>query len=211
MSLDMGAVMAKVRQFEKSEEGQRRVKAVLEKYRKEDRSVTAAGSKLMTDKQMRRCACKLAELVKQTARMPDYDLPASVLEDIDSLQPSSVILDTGDGGRVIRMSFKNDLHRESLRKEEGGRTGEGIDNIIALFNNGAPNDGHEVMTVYGWWDGHAPAGKKYIAHGDQGTAWVHNKTSRPDLRFLQRAVAEFNLKYGAEYGVEAVLDSEYTQ
>lgn len=211
MFINMGSIMAKVRAWEKSEEGQKRINAVMEQYRKEGRTATAAGSRIVTEKEMRQAANKLAELVKETARRgdwrDDYDISEHVLEDIDSLQPSAVIRDAGDGRRVIFLTFRNDLSRESLRKKGGERTGKGVDNIIALFNNG-----YEAGdSPYGWWDGHAPYTKKNIHYGNHDDAWVQSTADRPALRFLQQAVSEFNSKYGAGYGVKAELSGEYTK
>lgn len=203
MPINMGAVMAKVHAWEKSEEGQKRIQAVLEKYRREGRSATAAGSPLVAEKEMRQAAAELIRMVKTTAR--NHDLPDSVLEDIDSLAVSGGITEEKDGGRVILLAFGNDLSRESLRKKEGGRTGDGIDNIIALFNNGYEARG----AVYGWWDDHSPFSSKNVHYGDHDTAWVRSTVSRPALRFLQQAVAEFNSKYGKKYGVKAVLNDKY--
>lgn len=207
MSINMNTVMAKVRAWEKSEEGQKRINAVTERYRKEGRTVTAAGSHIVTEKEMRQAAYKLAEIVKKTARRSGYDLPEHVLEDIDSLTVSGGVEEGKDGQRVIRLSFGNDLSRESLRKENGDRTGGGVRNIIAIFNNG-----YEArIAVYGWWDDHAPSSKKNVHYGDHDTAWVRSTVSRPALRFMQQAVAEFNSRYGEKYGVKAVLDDEYTK
>ena len=78
---------------------------------------------------------------------------------------------------------------------------EGVDNIVALFNNGY----HAKNFVYGWWDGHKATGDGVLRSGvDTDFAYVRSKKEREALRFIQQAVMDFNASYGAEYGVTAV-------
>lgn len=79
------------------------------------------------------------------------------------------------------------IRRESLYSDEY----DGVDNIIALFNNGykAKNP------VYGYWK---PADKR-----------VRSTVSRSSLKFMQEAIDEFNSAYGNQYACRAKLGEQY--
>lgn len=113
------------------------------------------------------------------------------------------------GSPVAYVVFSEEsVRRESLGtpRTENGRTGEGVDNIVQLFNNGVRASGQ----VYGWWDNHKPATKKNV-RGDSEYAWVTSTKERPALHFMQEAVAEFNATYAEKYGVKAVLSEQYKE
>ncbi len=82
------------------------------------------------------------------------------------------------------------LRRDSLYKD---KYPEGVDNIIALFDNGYK----ARKPVYGFWN---TAGKT-----------VSSVTERPALHFMQEAIDEFNAKYGSLYGCKAVLGKQYNK
>lgn len=129
----------------------------------------------------------------------DYDLPESVMEHINGIESSGYITKLPNNeGYEIHLSFSGDLHRDSLDNDLGY---EGVDNIVALFNNGY----HAKNFVYGWWDGHKATGDGVLRSGvDTDFAYVRSKKEREALRFIQQAVMDFNASYGAEYGVTAV-------
>ena len=80
----------------------------------------------------------------------------------------------------------------------GGYTGEGIDNILALFNNGAVNGGmsqYHLKTTIG-----SPDGDEYLAT---------NHTYYPPLHFMQRAIDRFNHEYVNEFQCIAELGDAY--
>lgn len=209
MNINMSSVMGKVRAFSESSNGKQRMKACIEKYGKEGRAMTAAGDRLLTDDMMWEAAAKMITVLRATAK--DFDLPESVMKHFDSLDCSSPIR-MPDGSSVVYIyfddKFDDSLHRDSLENGENGYTGDGINNIIALFNNGA----HASKFVYGWWNGHEPEGESiYRSGGDLHTkyAWVRSKKDREPMRFMQQAVIDFNGNYGHEYGVTAVVGDDY--
>lgn len=209
MNINMGSIMRKAMSFSESPEGKRRMKACLEKYEKEGRKTTAAGDKLISEDMMWEAAAKMIQVLRDTAR--SMDLPESVLRHFDSLDCTKPIK-MSDGSMVINIYFEDKfdggLYRESLEDGEGGHTGDGINNIIALFNNGA----HASKFVYGWWNGHKPEGEALTRSGgqlDADYAWVRSRKDREALHFIQQAVSDFNGNYGYEYGVTAVAGDEY--
>lgn len=132
----------------------------------------------------------------------EYGLPESVMEHINGLESAGQIRKTPDGYEIA-LYFEGDLHRDSLDNDLGY---EGVDNIVALFNNGY----HARNYVYGWWEGHKATGDGVLRSG-VGTdfAWVRSKKEREPLHFIQQAVHDFNANYGADYGVTAVAGTAY--
>ena len=186
MNINMDSVMSKVKAFSESSEGKMRVKNCLEKYKKEGRHTTATGDKLMTETMMREAAYKFIDVLKNTAH--GMNLPESVLRHFDSLDCSNPI-QMRDGSSIMYVYFADDLHRESLQPERY----DGVDNIVAVLNNGY--DRHENMAkVWGEW------------HDMRN----HGMVERTGLRFIQRAVDTFNGNYGSEYNVTAFAGDEYS-
>lgn len=210
MNINMSSIMSKAKAFSESPEGKRRMKTCLEKYEKEGRTSTGAGDKLITEKMMLKAASKLIHMMKTTAA--SYNLPESVMKHFDSLKCSAPVK-LNDGATVIYIYFEDDLHRDSLEDGSdyyggkfGGYTGEGINNIIALFNNGANAKDY----TYGWWNGHHATGDGVLRSGyDNDFAWTRSKKEREALHFIQQAVMDFNTSYGAVYGVTATEGAIY--
>lgn len=215
MNINMGSIMGKAMAFSESKEGKSRMKACLDKYKKEGRTTTAAGDQVVTEDMMWEAAAKMITVLRATASQ--YDLPESVMRHFDSLECSKP-RPRGDGTMVVDIYFDDKydggLRRESLEDgsghyggEFGGRTGEGINNIIALFNNGA----HAKDFTYGWWDGHSGTGDASLRSGALNSfAWVRSRKDREPLHFIQQAVMDFNGNYGHEYGVVAeIVEQEY--
>ena len=80
------------------------------------------------------------------------------------------------------------LHRDSLYPQQYP---QGVDNIIALLNNGINAKAH----VYGWWN---------TAHAN-----VVSVKDRDALHFIQDAIIEFNNQYGNTYKCFAIIDNKY--
>ena len=193
MNINMSSIMGKVKAFSESPEGKRRIKECLEKYKKEGRTVTEAGSVLFNDETMLEAAGKFINVLKDAARdallptVRDEESLDSVMKHFDSLDYSAPVK-MPDGSAVIYVYFKDDLHRDSLQPDKW----DGVENIIAVLNNGY--DKHENMgKVWGVWHG----------------ARVHALTERTGLRFIQQAIMDFNGNYGSEYNVTAEAGSDY--
>lgn len=195
--------MSKVGAYSRSVEGKLRMKERINKYVSDGQSRTAGGGKVMTEDDMYRAAYKMMDVLKQTAK--ESDLPPSVMQHILTMDCSKPYK-MPDGHMEIWIYFGGDMHRESLEDGDGGHTGEGVNNIVALFNNGA----HASDYVYGWWNNHSPTGEALTrsSHVD-GFAWVRSKKDREALHFIQQAVGDFNGNYGSDFNVTAVAGDDY--
>lgn len=94
----------------------------------------------------------------------------------------------------IDINFNGAKHRESLAPE----TFSGIDNIVALLNNGYD----AAKQIRGVWQGHTSDGEFYFS-----------LTHREGAHFIQDAIREFKELYGDKYGVieiePFIINEEY--
>lgn len=202
-AINMNSIMNKVRAHSLSVSGKLQMKEYINKCRSDGRRETNAGGRVITEDDMRTAAGRLIKVLQDSARASD--LPPSVMQhfyNLDYSEPKRM----PDGSTIIYVYFGGDLHRESLEDGTDGYTGEGIDNIIALLNNGA----HASNYVYGWWNGHSPSGEALTrSMSTDGYAWVRSKKDREGLHFIQQAVDDFNGNYGADYNVTAIAGEDY--
>ena len=190
-------IMKKAQAYADSPRGKKRIDAFL-KERRKNGAPLADGTVIVGEDGMREAAGALIAIIRK-------HLPESIAKVGDSLSSTNPAkLATGEYNCFVRFS-PGALRRESLDNGTG-YTGEGIDNIVALFNNGYRASGH----VYGWWDGHSPTGDAlYRSSGSDSFAWVRSRKEREALHFMQDAVKEFNTTYSTKYGVTAELGSDY--
>lgn len=149
-----------------------------------------------------------AEMFRRTLVDDMLWSPASNIADIP-MNPNYFYADTptrwvdedGDGidEWIVQLSFsEHAIRRTSLAKKKRGVvvgfTGEGIDNIISLFDTGYSQS---KPAVRGWWLRH----NKYVAA----------VRMREEIGFMKRAVDTFNRTYGVEYGcyAEIVADNKF--
>ena len=92
---------------------------------------------------------------------------------------------------IIDINFEGNLYRSSLAPDKYG----GVDNIVALLNNGYDAGKY----VYGIWKGH---------EGLYTEETIRSLPHRAGAHFIQEAVEEFNSTYGAEYGVMKIIISD---
>lgn len=98
-------------------------------------------------------------------------------------------------GLTIGGTDKKFLYRNSFRRSPEGtaRTGDGVDNIVALFNNGV----NASARVYGYWDGHGEG--KYAS-----------AQTRPSLEFIQEAARNVVNRYKRlGYIISIEISGEY--
>lgn len=164
-------------------------------------ATTRSGASVVDLDMMRRDAAILANEIVKTAA--SYDLAPSVMHDISSIACSEPY-QTNDGNFRIDLGFTADLSRESLYDD-----GEGIVNIIALFNNGYMASDR----VYGFWEGHKYTGSENVLRVTPGEnyAYIPSKIGRPALQFMQQAVRNYNETYGKRHYAKAVLDRIYEE
>lgn len=161
--------------------------------------VADKASKSGTDRErMIKIANMFIQVLKDTAssRIGYTAETQSIQKHFDSLKATEPSLITRNGKTygVIYVYFSDeDLSRESLLLSDGRRTGDGINNIIALFNNG-----YEIaskITPRGIWEGH------------NDNKAVRAKRKRERLEFMQSAASIVKRTYK---DVDAIiLSNEY--
>lgn len=182
MGINVGSIMSKLEIYAGSSSGKNKMDKCIGDYIKAGKNKTAAGDELISANQMVEAADKLIELIHKLA----YSLPKSVytlLDTLENTEPS--LFGSEDDSWYVDIRFQDGsmLRRESLRKRKGSkeRTGDGIDNIVSLFDTGY----EASRSVYGYWDS---AEKR-----------VKSRRSRAGIHFMRDAVNEFNTIYGKQY------------
>lgn len=191
------AIMGKLQAYANTSVGKKRMKDCLQSARDSGKPL-ASGEKVVGKKQMLEMANALAEMIRKR-------LPESIADVGETLSVGAPVRHP-DGSYEVVLSFDTSaLRRDSLENDLGYN---GIDNIVALFNNGY----HAQNYVYGWWNGHRPSGESVYRSGTTGDyAWVRSEKEREALQFMQDAEAEFNTEYASKYGVVVQLGSDYTK
>lgn len=200
-SINMSSIMHKVNAYASSKEGKKRTSDIINRYRKEGKTKTEGGSEILTKVRMAELASELINILKQTAS--SYDLPNSVMKHFETLD--YIVQDIGEDKFECYIYFNDDLSRESL--ETDYNQGDGIDNIIALFNNGYVASAPK----YGWWNGYSPTGES-LSRANTGTelyTYIKSKQARPSLRFMQTSIEDFYSKYGKQYAMTVTLNDDY--
>lgn len=88
----------------------------------------------------------------------------------------------------VHIVYTDALHRSSLDPD---RFPEGISNIVELLNKGV---GHVMKPVYGTW----------FTHSYELIENIRSRTMIPATNFIENAIDEFKMNYGAEYGVQDI-------
>lgn len=135
----------------------------------------------MNQNQMISISRELVEIIKN-------NLPPSISGDsIGTIFSAPHIV--GDKWRIEINFNPESVFRNSLLND--GDSGYGVDNIIALLNNGY----HAKRQVYGYWQ---TAGRN-----------VWSRQDREALGFMQKAIDIFNDEYGSVYNCTAQLSEKY--
>ena len=195
------SLQSKLTAYFNSPAAKKKIDAKIQEYHSSGAARTASGVSIAPEDRMMRASAKFMELLHKNALA--CDLPASVIKHIEDMASASPV-HTKDGFE-LPIWFGGDLHRDSL--ENDSTSYDGIDNIVALFNNGYNASDY----VYGWWDNHSPTGSA-LGHslmGNEDFAWVRSKKDREPLHFIQQTIADFNGNYGADYDVTAVAADIY--
>lgn len=198
-SINLDSIMKKVTAYSRTDSGKAKMHEVIQRYRSDRVEKTGAGDRVMTETDMWTAASKMISVLRSTAQ--SYGLPASVMRHFDNLGCSK-IYEMPDGSSVIYIYFEDDLHRDSLYSEGY----DGINNIVALLNNGY----HARDYVYGDWDGHRPTGEAvFDGRSIDTSAYIRSRKDREGLHFIQQAIQDFNGNYGTDYNVTAVAADDY--
>lgn len=198
-TINLASISQKCKEWSETPEGKRRMKAVVDRLVADGATTTAAGGRILSETDMYTAAAKLIGVLQSTAQ--SYGLPASIMRHFDSISCSEV-KKMPDGSSCIFVYFGEDLHRDSLYSDGY----DGVDNIIAVLNNGY----HASNYVYGDWDGHAPTGESVLdGRSIDTSAFIRSRKDREGLGFIQQAVQDFNNNYGSDFDVTAVAGEEY--
>lgn len=200
MSVNIDSIMKKVGAWEKSDAGQKRIQEKITEYQKTGVEKTQGGTSLMTEAKAREAAQVFIDILIKKAEK--QHLHSDVLFHIQNTYRSGPII-KGEKSWKLPLYFGGDLRRRSLRKADGTYTGDGIDNIVALFNNGYKAN----QWVFGEWEGHKAA--KGERRGPNGDVWIRSAKERDALRFIQRAKFEFDNVYGKEHNIEVQIADTY--
>lgn len=182
--IDISSIMGKVTAWSKSDAGKKRMDAVVHEYRKSGVNRTGGGTDIITVRQMEAMTQNFIDMLTQCASM--CMLPASVMEHFESLTHTKLTYRKKEQTYSTRVFFEDakhgDMKRKSLKKiNQPGRTGEGVRDIVGLFNTGYPTDGRmAIHPVHGIWE----------RHGE-----TFSRDYRPPLHFIENAINDFNVRY----------------
>lgn len=112
------------------------------------------------------------------------NLGDTAIDALNEIEIGSIEESGGKNCYTIPISFTTDRHRDSLVPSKYG----GIDDIVALLNNGYPRDGHTMGTVFGIWHG----------------ADTASLTDRQGAYFIESAVHKFMSSEAKKYGVKEI-------
>lgn len=174
-------ILKEIEKFLKTSDG----KKIVSKYAEDviDGKEDPGNTGIMTKDNMKSYAGEMISILREEAE----HLPKSVYDHFSSLyfeEPERVShnKDKDYYDYVTTIKFGDDLSRMSLEitygKRKGERTGEGIDNIVDLFNDGY----NASKSVYGKWNGH-------------GNDIIQSTDKRKGLHFMEKAVERFNNKH----------------
>lgn len=196
--INMASIMSKVRAYAKTNECKKRSQEYIAQCRQAGRSTTESGETIITEEIMCRAAETMIATLRQIAQ--EHQLPASVQEHFNSLEYSQPRV-VGNQGEAYQVDiwFSDDLSRMSLLiptgKRAGQRTGDGIQNIVSLFDTGYSAS----HSVFGTWDWHEDAGV------------IRSRSQLDGKHFMSQAVDSFNRAWSEIYGVRAMIaaDTEF--
>ena len=196
--INMASIMSKVRAYAKTNECKKRTQDYIAQCRQAGRNTTESGETIITEEIMCRAAETMIATLRQIAQ--EHQLPASVQEHFNSLEYSQPRV-VGNQGEVYQVDiwFSDDLSRMSLLiptgKRAGQRTGDGIQNIVSVFDTGYSAS----HSVFGTWDGHEDAGV------------IRSRSQLDGKHFMSQAVDSFNRAWSEIYGVRAMIaaDTEF--
>ena len=199
--INNSSIMKKVEQYAKSKAGKAKMEEVIQDHRKSGKKL-ASGEKLTSEQDMLHLADVMIEIVKK-------HLPESIEAVGDGMFHSGIFLHaTGDAPKIGIFFNKADLSRPSVDPQDGVHHWDGVDNIVAVLNNGV----HAKDYAYGWWEGHASTGSVAMrSFNSDHDAFIRTTKDRPALLFMQDAIREFNTKYRKKYHVMAVCGTDYAK
>ena len=189
MAISESSIMSKLQDYTKTDAGRKKMDDIIQSYikgsdpRVRSTGKTYGGGRIITKKQMTQAAKEFLAILRTTAA--SSGLPASVMDHIESFDYSEPY-EAPDGSMGIMIYMTDNPSRASLKPK---KFPQGVDNIVMLLNTGYEASGE----TSGPWHGH----------------WVRSMPKREGLWFMQKAVDEFEVRYGTKYSVTVVLNPEY--
>lgn len=179
--INIDSIMKKVSAYTKSSEGKGKMDERIVEIRKGKNGKTEGDGYVVTFEDMHRAAREMEDEARTVAQ--SHRLPDSVLDHFDSLEHTEPYYQKETGRYRVDISFGDNLYRPSLMivngRRKGSRTGDGIDNIVSLFDTG-----YEAGSrVWGEWSGHEELGV------------IGSRTSRDGIGFMDEAIDDFNRKH----------------
>lgn len=191
--ININSIARKIKEFTESSAGKGKISEYIFDKRKSGNGKTASGGYIVTEQDMIRLAETMIRIMKEEISVFSDEIPKSVLDHFESLNYRIPKIDGVHGEYyIIEIFFEDDLSRPSFISVDGGRTGEGIKNIVSLFNTGYKSSAE----VIGYWDGHEDLGR------------LASRTYLEGKYFIQRAVESFNQIYGKKYKVKAKITAD---
>lgn len=169
--INMESILAKAKAHMKSNVGQSKVDSVVSKIMLGNIRLQSGG----TNHTPEEAATKFIEVLRDS--ISSAGLSEGAIRAVSNIEHSSAH-SIGHNTYIIGVYFVGDMSRPSLDEAMYG----GINDIVALFNNGVD---HTMRPVHGLW------------HGKE--TW--SKTVIPGTHFIEQAVTDFMGNYAYEYNV----------
>lgn len=170
-SINMESILAKARACTNTAEFQKKIEQKADILIANGGANDIIGGRKVTISGMSVAAAKFIEVLQN-----EITSSGIAIADVISLEHSTPYK-VGTNKYQIAVWFSNDLHRNSLVPDKY----DGVDNIVALFNNGYSAGN----TVYGIW------------HGEK----IASLNERVGIHFIDSAVRNYMGNYASEYGV----------
>lgn len=195
MSINEKSIMDKVRKFSKTDNGKSIMNKKIKSYMHDGVFRTNGNSTIATESDMIHEAEKLKRSILDTVQslVASGELPECIYQIVNEMniempfERKSFI--DGETQYEMGLWFDDDMiKRQSLMRVDNKdiRTGNGINNIVAMFNNGVDTD----KTVFGIWENHL--GQEIFVG--------KSKNKRPALRFMQDGIESYKKYLMTEYG-----------
>lgn len=213
MSIDWGSVLGKVNSYMKSEECNKKVKSYISDCASKGVKSTPSGAPVLTKETIEEVSNLFLKMYYESANqfIPDMSITGSgkgafsVAQNMKEMTMLEIEFNPDSSRQVVTLGFPDDsiLHRNSLYYRDRfnnqiRRTGGGIDNILALFNNGYSTG--EITQVSGYWERHE--------HEHKGK--IRSRKYFYGYNFMSEVIEEFNSTYGAMYNCKAIcINDDY--
>lgn len=167
----MESILAKAKSHMGSNSGQNKVNNVVQKVMLGNIRLQSGGSAHTPEE----AASKFIEVLRSS--ISSAGMSEGAIEAVSNIEHGSAH-SIGNNAYIVSVYFVGDMNRPSLDESKYG----GINDIVALFNNGVD---HTMRPVHGLW------------HGKE--TW--SRTVIPGTHFIEQAVTDFMGNYASEYNV----------